>query len=47
MFEFEYENIIPISQEKKCPECSTWIAAHTEGPTWFVMCNMCVMMTEI
>ena len=38
---------VPISQEKKCPEFSTWIAAHTEGPAWFVMCNMCVMMTEI
>ena len=38
---------LPISQEKKCPECSTWIDAHTEGPAWFVMCNMCVMMTEI
>ena len=35
------------TQEKKCPECSTWIAAHTEGPAWFVMCNMCVMMTEL
>ena len=26
-------------------------AAHTDGPAWFVMCNiivfMCVMMTEI
>ena len=32
---------VPISQKEKCPECSTWIAAHTEGPTWFVLCNMC------
>ena len=23
------------------------IAAHTEGPAWFVMCNICVMMIEI
>ena len=26
---------------------STQIAAHIEGPARFVMCNMCVMMTEI
>ena len=23
------------------------IATHAEGPAWFVMCNMCKMMTEI
>ena len=30
---------VPISQERKCLECSTCIAAHTEGPAWFVMCQ--------
>ena len=35
------KNGCKISQGRKCPECSTSIAAHTEGPTWFVMCNMC------
>ena len=24
-----------------CLECSTCVTAHTEGPAWFVMCNMC------
>ena len=27
--------------ERKCLECSTCIATHTEGQAWFVICNMC------
>ena len=30
-----------FNQERKCLECCTCITAHTEGPAWFVMWNMC------
>ena len=46
-FKFTKYSAHILNRTDMCPECSTWIATHTEGPAWFVMCNMCVMMTEI